>query len=195
MQTQGHVILNLGILGRKEHPDWTWPIMLGALYPDAGLYGFYAWTKLVLRLPDSQIWRTTYFQDDWQIFFSFFNSIPIALVALGIALYYKRSAIAAFWGAAILHCLEDFPLHHDDGYRHFWPLSNFRFESPVSYWDSDHHAVWGAGIELILILISSVFVWRRTRSRWGKFWLILFGTLYVVFYAWAFGPFRSGAPF
>jgi len=34
-----------------------------------------------------------------------------------------------------LHALFDFPLHHDDGHRHFWPFSEFRFDSPVSYWD------------------------------------------------------------
>ena len=186
MQTQGHLILNLGILGRKDHLEWTWPIMLGSLYPDAGRFGFYFGVRLVRGLPDSQIWRTEYFLESWQTFFSIFNSIPLALIGMAIGLYYKRSTVAAFFAAAILHCLEDLPLHHDDGHRHFWPLSNFRFESPVSYWDSNHHAVWGAGLELVLVLTASCWVWRRTRSRWGRGLLALTNALYIAGYAFFF---------
>ncbi len=191
MQTQGHVILNLAILGRRQHPSSNWPIMLGAFFPDSGLFGFYLFTRLVQGLSEREIWQTTYFSDEWQNFFGPFHSIPVALLGLGLALACKRWAIATqtaekvalFCNAAILHCLEDLPLHHDDAHRHFWPLSDFRFRSPISYWDRNHHAVWGAGFELLLVLGASYWVWRRTRSRTGRVLLLLSGGLYLVGYA------------
>lgn len=207
MQTQGHMILNLGLLGRRQRPALNGPILLGALYPDLGLFGFYFWTRVIQGLPEREIWQTTYFLPGWQSIFGAFHSIPVALGLLGLAWVGRRWAIrrslakpiatshtaegivipiaekvAAFSGAAVLHCLEDLPLHHDDGHQHFWPLSTFRFESPVSYWDRNHHAVWGAGAELVLVLGASAFVWHRTRSRWGRALLLLIGTVYCAAY-------------
>jgi len=30
----------------------------------------------------------------------------------------------------------DFPFHAEDAHKHFWPLSDWRFHSPFSYWDN-----------------------------------------------------------
>ncbi|WP_088242855.1 hypothetical protein [Calothrix rhizosoleniae] len=190
MQTPGHIILNLGILGHRHRPKWTSPIMLGAFVPDAAMFWFYIWTRIIQGRPDSEIWGTLYFLPHWQNIFDLFNSIPLALIGLSLALYYKRSAIAAFCASTILHCLQDLPLHHDDGHRHFWPFSEFRFESPVSYWDPQHYGVWGAGLETVLVLVASYFIFRRTRSQWGKSILILMNILYLLLYfgyLWASG--------
>ncbi len=182
MQTPGHVILNLGVLGRRSHPQWNWPIAIGAFLPDAAMFGFYFWTKVVQGLPDGEIWRTTYFLPGWQALFDVFNSIPLALVGTGIGLYFRKQAIALFFFSIVLHCLCDLPLHHDDAHRHFLPLSQFRFVSPVSYWDPDHYGLWGAGLEAILVVAASVVLWRCWRSRWIRGVLGAIGLLYVVHY-------------
>ena len=88
-----------------------------------------------------------------------------------------RTGIALLFASILLHCLEDLPLHHDDGHRHFWPFSNFRFESPVSYWDPNYYGAIAGQIELGLMLIASVYVFRRVRSRWTKGLLILANAL------------------
>ncbi len=41
MQTPGHIILNLSILGRRHQPEWTLPIMVGTFLPDAAMFWFY----------------------------------------------------------------------------------------------------------------------------------------------------------
>ena len=182
MQTPGHIILNLGVLGRRHRPKWTLPIIVGAILPDIAMFWFYFWTRIIQGRPDSEIWRSLYFLPHWQNTFALFNSIPLALMGLGLALYYQRSAIAVCCASVLLHCLQDLPLHHDDGHRHFWPVSEFRFSSPVSYWDPQHYGAWGAGLETVLILVASYFIFRRARVRWVRRLSILTGITYLSFY-------------
>lgn len=189
MQTPGHILINLGILGRRNCPERGWPIILGALLPDAALFGFYAWTRLIQGQLDSEIWNTLYFLPTWQIVFAIFNSIPLILLGLGVAYYYKQTLMTVFCSSALLHCFQDLPLHHDDGHRHFWPFSMFRFESPISYWDPENNGIWGAGIETVLVLVASYFIFRRSQSRWSKGISALMGGIYFLLYAgylWAF---------
>ena len=176
MNTPAHAIFNLAILGRRNHPEWNPLIIWGALIPDLAMFGFYALLKLA-HIPESQIWREEYYRPFWQNVFDFFNSIPLALVGLAVALYFSRTGIALLFGSVVLHCLEDLPLHVDDGHRHFWPFSQFRFESPVSYWDPNHYGNIAASIELGLVWIASIYLFRRVRSPITKALLILSSVL------------------
>ncbi|MGD1895780.1 MAG: hypothetical protein ACFB16_02395 [Phormidesmis sp.] len=176
MNTPAHAIFNLAILGRKKQPDWNPLIIWGALIPDLAMFGFYAWLKL-LDIPEAQIWNVEYYRPFWQDVFDFFNSIPLALVGIAIALYFSKTGLALLFSSVVLHCLQDLPLHVDDGHRHFWPLSQFRFESPVSYWDPNHYGNIAAPIELALMIVASIYVFRRVRSRWTKGLLIVSNVL------------------
>ena len=71
----------------------------------------------------------------------------------------------ALTGAALLHLLFDLPLHHDDGRAHFWPLTGWIFESPVSYWDVRHGAAWVAPIEALVGALAAITLWWR-RPGW-----------------------------
>ncbi len=173
MNTPAHAIFNLALLSRKQQPQWNPLIIWGALIPDLAMFGFYFWLKVATDIPESQIWRTEYYKPSWQLTFDFFNSIPLALLGMGIMLYAKRTDIALLFASILLHCLEDLPVHHDDGHRHFWPLSNFRFESPVSYWDPSHYGGIVSTLEGLLMLVASVYVFGKVRSRWTKALLII----------------------
>lgn len=181
MNTPSHSILNLAILGRSQQPALTWPILVGSLLPDAALFVFYGWAK-VMGLPEAQIWNEAYYRPLWQDIFAIGNSIPLALLIGGIAFWQQRFRILALCASALLHHLEDLPVHHDDAHRHFWPVSDFRFVSPVSYWDADHFGTYVALVELSLVLLASVYLWYRVRSRLGKFLLLLTNVLYVLGY-------------
>ncbi len=184
MNTPAHAIFNLALLGQKKQPDWNPLIIWGALIPDLAMFGFYLWMKLATDTPESQIWGVEYFRDRWQTLFDLFNSIPLALLGIGAMLYYKRTGIALLFASILLHCLEDLPLHHDDGHRHFWPLSDFRFESPVSYWDRAHYGHIVGPIEVVLMAIASIYVFRRVRSRLTRGLLIVANALPPLGYAW-----------
>jgi membrane-bound metal-dependent hydrolase YbcI (DUF457 family) len=186
MNTPSHAILNLALLGRKQQPQWNLPIVLGALIPDAAMFVFYGWTKLVQAMPEPQIWNVAYYLPFWQNLFDVWNSIPLALLGLVIAWGVKQKAVAIGCLSVMLHCLQDLPTHREDAHRHFWPLSNFRFESPISYWDPDHYGAIAALVELALVMLASVYGVRLIRSRWGKGLLIAMNALllvgYVAFY-------------
>ena len=176
MNTPAHAVFNLALLGRKGTPEWNPWIILGALIPDLAMFGFYALLKLS-GVSSRQIWSAEYYRPFWQNVFDVFNSIPLALLGIAIALYFSRTAIAIMFGSIVLHCLEDLPVHVDDGHRHFWPLSQFRFESPISYWDPRHYGHIVGPIELVLMVIVSIYVFNRVRSRWTKGLLIVSSAL------------------
>lgn len=194
MNTPTHAILNLAILGRKSRPEWNSPIIWGGLIPDLAMFGFYGWAKLATDMTESQIWGEAYYQPFWQNLFDFWNSIPLALLGVGMGWWLSRQlryrsvgiTVIVCCTSIILHCLADLPLHRDDAHRHFWPLTNYRFESPISYWDPAHNGDVFVIFELGLALFASVYVFRLLRSRLTKGLLIfsnlLFLAGFVVFY-------------
>lgn len=177
MNTPGHCILNLAILDRGYLKGCTWPILLGSWLPDAAIFIFYGWARAT-GMPESVIWREAYYGKFWQDIFAIGNSIPLALLGLAIFLWLRRPAWVAVFASMLLHHLEDLPLHHDDAHRHFWPISTYRFASPVSYWDPDHFGAYGAFIEAGMTFIASVVLWQRVRSRWGRGLIILVNAAY-----------------
>jgi len=186
MNTPGHSILNLALLNRGYLAGNPWPILLGSWLPDAAIFIFYGWAKAV-NLPASVIWQEAYYRPFWQEIFAIGNSIPLALMGAGLFLWLRRPAGVALFASMLLHHLEDFPLHHNDAHQHFWPLSAYRFISPVSYWDPDHYGAYGALVEASLTLIASIYLWTRSRSRWGRGTLILINVAYLVGYWQLYG--------
>jgi hypothetical protein len=186
MNTPSHLILNLALLRRPDQGVYTWPILLGAMAPDAALFVFYAWAKGVQQLPDSVIWREAYYSQPWQDIFAIGNSIPLALLGIAVSVALKQTAWGLFFASMVLHHLCDLPLHHDDAHRHFVPLSDVRFASPVSYWDRNHYGTLGALIELCLVLASSVVLLSNVSSIWGKGLLIVTNGLMIVVYGLAY---------
>lgn len=181
MNTPSHLILNLAILGRRATPAWNWPIAIGSVLPDVALFFFYGWAK-AMGLPEREIWSTVYYQPGWQDIFAVGNSIPLALLGLGIALWRRWPRWAVLLGSMLLHHLQDLPVHHDDAHRHFVPLSNVRFQSPISYWDPARFGAYVALVEWGLVVVASVVLWRRSRSRWGRFCLVSVNVFYGVMY-------------
>jgi len=115
------------------------------------------------------MWRELYFEAPMQNLIAYFNSIPI-YAALALSGY---GALLLFFAlAALIHMATDLPVHSHDAYRHFWPISDWRFYSPISYYESDHHAGWVMVVELAIWIISSLVLWKRFPQRWVKVVLI-----------------------
>ncbi|HSM82766.1 MAG TPA: hypothetical protein VLS96_13835 [Nodosilinea sp.] len=167
MNTPSHLILNLALLRRPLPAAMTWPILIGALIPDAALFVFYGWAR-GQGLPEATIWSETYYSEPWQSIFAVGNSVPLGLLAVGIGYGLRRTWLSLVGASMVLHHLADLPLHHDDAHQHFWPLSSVRFISPVSYWDVDHLGRLGATLELSLVLIAAVYLLPRLESRLSK---------------------------
>ena len=192
MNTPAHAVAALALLARGENRRYAWPIFAGATLPDLPIFGFFLWQHFVLAVPGQQIWGTEYFREGWQDLFDAFNSIPIALALVLLATALHKRAAALMAAAMLLHFALDLPLHHDDGHRHLFPFSDWRFASAVSYWDPRHHGVWGAGLEVAVVLASSAALWRRGAPVWGRVVLALTSALalasYVAFYGFGLLP-------
>ena len=161
MNTPAHLVVNLALMGGGARRAHTGAIAVGALLPDLPMFGFFLWERFVKGTPQHTIWSERYFDASWQGFFDLFNSIPLALVGLAIALALRRLGPALLFGSVLLHCLLDLPLHREDGHRHFAPLSDWRFISPVSYWDPVHLGAVGSGVETLALCAAAVALWRR----------------------------------
>ncbi|HMB47994.1 MAG TPA: hypothetical protein VKN63_06930 [Afifellaceae bacterium] len=87
----------------------------------------------------------------------------------GSLLSYSRSsavadAILVLALSAIVHIATDFPLHVLDGHPAFWPVSEWIFQSGISYWDPHYYGNVISLAELALAGGLIVLLWLRFRS-------------------------------
>ena len=125
------------------------------------------------------IWRQLYWQEPWQTFGAISNSIPlfVGLLVLGI---WRSRALNLLAIAALLHLGIDFLTHASDAHKHFWPLMEWRFHSPISYWEQDYYASFVAVFEAFLGLACIVLLWRRHRTIFIRIILGLTGITYLI---------------
>ena len=188
MYTPTHLIFGVAAFGRPNAAKVTAAAIVGAAIPDLSLYLLAGTHLLILGTDPEIVFGEMYFSDTWQSIFRIDNSFLVWGVVLALGLALRRAWIVALAGAALLHIGLDFPLHHDDGRAHFWPITDWVFESPVSYWDPNHY---GSILTPIEVLVSwGVCGWLSTRHEGlGMRTLIgFFGLLPVpVAYAWVVG--------
>ncbi len=72
-----------------------------------------------------------------------------------------NGAILAFLLGWAGHVLADSLTHAGDARPVFWPLSRWRFRSPVSYWDRGHHARAFSLLEHASLLLSAMEILRH----------------------------------
>ena len=166
MNTPAHLLLGAAAFGRADSRKITWAAMAGGLLPDLSLYLMAGVSLQILNIPARVVFDELYFSDAWQTVFAIDNSFLIWGVLLGLAIWWRSGWAIALTSAALLHLALDFPLHHDDGRPHFWPLSNWIFESPVSYWDRRQGAMWIAPIEAVIAIGAAIWIWVR-KPGWG----------------------------
>ena len=150
---------------------------------------FYGYEKL-LGVPEDVIWNQHYHMPHWQSVFDIANSIPVFVVFAAIGLALHRKTVVLFCLSAIIHCILDFLVHRNDSHRHFYPLSDFRFSSPVSYWDPAHYGSIVSSLEVALFALLAVWLWwLEKKETIGNFTLtrlrstiLLTSVVYVGFF-------------
>lgn len=167
MNTPAHVAINLLLMSRDPGHRKTAAIVGGAVIPDLAIMVFYAW-QMMLGTSENQIWSIEYYRPLWQAWIDGFNSIPIVTLAILLSWYTRQYLLLALFSSMLLHIFGDLPLHHDDAHRHFYPLLDWRFASPVSYWDPAHHGQWTSLFEFIAVFSASVIMyrWRPLLRPW-----------------------------
>ncbi|MEM8770187.1 MAG: hypothetical protein AAGD92_00935 [Pseudomonadota bacterium] len=174
MNTPTHLIVALAALARKNNSARrNLAVAAGALAPDLSIFVFYFWAKIVRAMPEAQIWRDAYWREPWQTLGAVSNSVPLMAVLLVLSYWRRAPLLGVFALAGLIHVALDFPVHADDAHRHFWPLTQWRFHSPVSYWDPSHYGVIGGAIELLLLIGTAFVLWVRFTSLWVRVALAL----------------------
>ncbi|MFK7837052.1 MAG: cobalamin biosynthesis protein CobQ [Sulfitobacter sp.] len=181
MNTPAHLLLGAAAFGKKGERKLVWAALIGALLPDLSLYILAGVSLQLLNIPARVVFDELYFSGLWQQIFAIDNSFVVWGMLLALALWRKSAWASVLCSAALLHLALDFPLHHDDGRPHFWPISGWVFESPVSYWDRNHGAGIVAPIGAALAVVAAIVLWVR-RPGWilsGLFVALLAAELMV----------------
>lgn len=195
MMTQTHTLIAATLFaGRQHSARHNAAILFGSLVPDLAIFALFIWSKLA-GIPERQLWREIYFSEPMLTFTAVGNSLPVYVLILigGIFLVQKRTTVRvtvadqrasqepiSYWGlitssaiclfalAAITHVLGDFPVHVSDAHPHFWPFSDWRFHSSISYWDRSHHGGLFSLLEGMLGIMLAVTLYRRFHVRWVR---------------------------
>lgn len=183
MHLPSHALVNLTALDQWTEPELRPYVLLGAVGPDLPVLAFYFVCRFLFGMSDETIWQDLYYEDRWFNVFATFHSIPVtgAICAAGVALGLPWLALLA--GSMVLHNVADLPLHAEDAHRHFYPLSNYRFKSPISYWNPQF---WGrvvAAGEVLLLVACSAFMYPRLVTWWAKASVLAVNFVYLGCYA------------
>lgn len=185
MMTISHIIYSWALakktetLNKAENKYRTLAFVLGALLPDTFTFFFFIVCGLILHYPGSVMWDDMYFNSAWAIPITLAHSFMLwpLLIATGTYLNWKFLRWLSI--SALFHAAVDFCVHTDDAYRHLWPLSNWKFHSPISYYNPSEYGQYVSAFDSLLILGLLTFLYTKYTGKW-RFLIIGVGILYAL---------------
>lgn len=163
----------------------TLAALAGAMVPDLSLYLLAGWHLLVLGTSPNVVFDQYYYSPAWQQIFAVDNSFIFWGIGLVLGLWRRSDWGVAFAGAGLLHLALDFPFHTDDARMHFWPLTDWKFFSPISYWDGARGGDVVGWIELAIVIGATFALFLRFRaSRWRWVFLGIASLQVAPFFVW-----------
>jgi hypothetical protein len=194
MHTPTHVIMGAALLGRKV-PALAWAGALGGLIPDLPMYAI-GLTLKVFGVPSFLIFNVLYFMNWWQIANAIGHSLLLwpLLAILCWFLRPRASERAKFWltfiailaASATLHSVVDFLCHREDAHMHFWPLTWWKFISPISYWNPLYYGRYVLVFEALMGIAMAIYLFRTYANKFTRFLLALAALAYVAVPAYFF---------
>jgi len=166
VNTPAHLLIGAAAFGKENQKGTTIAAMLGSLAPDLSLYVMASVSIWALNVPADTVFHELYFSDTWQRVFAVDNSFILWTLACAIAVWRRSTIFVAFAAAGLLHLAFDFLLHTEDARMQFWPISDWVFRSPVSYWDRTAYAGIVGPLEVTMSGGAAYLIWQRTESRW-----------------------------
>lgn len=162
MNTPAHLLIGTGLFATPRRGSYA-AALAGAALPDVSLYLMVAVSIWGMGVPAETVFSEYYYSDAWQAVFAVDNSFILWSAGLALALWRRWQLAAVFAASGLAHLALDFPFHTHDARRQFWPLTDWVFESPVSYWDNAAHAGIVGPVGLVLCAAVTVVLWRRFR--------------------------------
>lgn len=176
MRTFSHAIVTAAVgkkveLGRGSLVAFV----LGSVLPDLPLGGL---TLLaILNTPDmaaAMVYmdRLYFTSPLWAAL----HNVPHSFVVMGLLSLFAYVFVQRRWGrwllwyaaGATVHIVIDIFTHATDGPMFLYPLSQLRFESPVSYWDSAYYGrtftVLEYSADALLLAYLGASIWRSRKN-------------------------------
>ncbi|MCY4141626.1 MAG: cobalamin biosynthesis protein CobQ [Rhodobacteraceae bacterium] len=183
MNSPTHILLGAAVFGRPEQKTINTAAILGAILPDLSLYAMAGYSLFVVGNSAGYVFGTQYFSTEWQDVFKLDNSVFVWGFLLAVGIVRARPWLVAFSGSGLLHIATDFPLHNDDARQHFWPVSDWVFESPISYWDAARFGNTVAVLETGLCVLLMGFLLIRFKSIVSRSMIVICGVPQLAFIA------------
>ena len=156
-------------------------IITGGFLPDIPTYIFFVVHTFILGTAQSLMWDTLYFDSAWTPFITLSHSLLLWPILLLLAKVLKQKILFWISASAFAHSVLDFFVHHDDAYRHFWPLSDWKFLSPVSYYDPNHFGtLFGLVDFAVVILLLAYLHTLYKKHKWVLLTIRLLMILYIL---------------
>jgi hypothetical protein len=193
VNTQTHLLFASALLTKRGEKARNVAIVVGAFLPVVPVFALFGIAS-AMGYTSQDVFGGFYFRDEMRNLMGAFNSFVVAaLIAAAGWVFHEK-----WWGwpmiffaaAMTVHAATDLPVHADDGHRHFWPFSNFVFNSPLSYWDRSHHGGVVSMIEAVLGTTCAIVLWRRFPVTWIRFLCASAITAYIAvpaYWIWMFG--------
>jgi len=169
VHTPAHMLMGAALYGRGQS-RLAWAGLLGGLLPDVPMFGMFAAAKLA-GSDAHEIFEKIYFSAGWQVANGIGHSLLLwpLLLGLGLALHARspraRSMLlVAFAAAGLTHAIVDFLCHREDAHMQFWPLSTWRFMSPVSYYDPAYFGHIFMIVEMVTAIGCAVWIIATVRN-------------------------------
>ena len=160
------MLIGAAFLARPLVPASLLAALAGGLAPDLPMLGMVLWSTRMIGLPEHEVFGRLYYSEGWQAVFAVDHSLVLWGIFLAAAVWSGSVVLRAFSGAGFLHAITDFLTHHDDARRQLWPLSDWVFRSPVSYWDARYFGDVFGIFELGLVLVLTTFLCWRMQLWW-----------------------------
>ena len=166
MTTYSHFFWNF-VLARRR--PWRWEFAIGAVLPDVVYF------PLMLRTiaehgagswGDLALWDAAAAHPVTIVLHSY---VPVGC-ALAITYAAGWVQVAPWLWGMFTHVVIDMLTHVRDAYPILWPLADYRFPSPVSYYESAHYGrefffVEHGAMAVVLLLLAVGYVRRRWAGR------------------------------
>lgn len=180
MNTPSHMLIGAAFFARPLAPATLVAAMVGGLVPDLPMFALVLWSTRVSGLPEQEVFGRLYFSDPWQAVFAVDHGFLIWGTLFLAALWSGRDLLRAVAGSGLLHAVADFATHHDDARRQFWPVSDWVFQSPVSYWDPRFYGTVFAAFEAGSVIVLALFLCWRFRPAWQRALILVPAALLVL---------------
>ncbi len=190
MNTQTHIIMGAALFGGKM-PKRAWAGALGGFTPDIPMLLIVGALKLY-GIPNILIFGFLYWQNWWQIANAIAHNFWLwgAIILISVVLRERRNLSPLeidrwtlpiiFASSALLHTTIDFLCHREDAHMSFWPVSNWKFISPVSYYDAQHFGQYFTIFEALIGVGFALLLMARYASRTLRAVLLVALLFYVV---------------